>query len=176
MEGHGIVGGQRDPHGIWIPDHATNGQVYWWDPPPVIAQQALEEALKARHKRTDACHIFTIPRLCSPGWLRLFHKLCDFIVKFTVGSSHWPTCCHEPLFMGLALPFIRHPPWALRGTPLLVEMDRKLREVLSSGEGDGRDLLFKLLRLPGRLSSVSEDVARGVLRMPGTRKVPDVST
>jgi hypothetical protein len=50
VEGHGVVGGTRDDHGIWIPNHAANGRVYWWDPPPVIANVALEEALKAKHK------------------------------------------------------------------------------------------------------------------------------
>ena len=56
--GHGIMGGARDAHGLWIPTHVPNGWVYWWDPPPVIASVALEEALRARHKRTDATHIF----------------------------------------------------------------------------------------------------------------------
>ena len=67
MEGHGICGGRKDDHGIWIPCHAPNGQVYWWDPPPVIASVALEEAMKAKHKRTDAYHIFSIPRLYTPS-------------------------------------------------------------------------------------------------------------
>jgi len=57
---------------------------------------------------------------------------------------------------------------------VLVDMDRELRQVLASGESDGRDLLRKLLRIPGRVSSLPEDMARGVLRMPGKGKVPDV--
>lgn len=116
--GHGVVGGYRDRHDIWIPSHAPNGQVYWWDPPPVVADVALEEALKARHKRTDATHIFTIPRLFAPAWLRLFHKMSDFVVKLPPGSPHWPTAMHEPLFIGISLPFVRYNPWTLRGTPL----------------------------------------------------------
>ena len=135
---------------------------------------ALEEALKAIHKRTDAFHIFTIPRLFTPAWIRLFHKLADFVVKLPPNSSNWPTGMHEPLFIGIALPFIRFNPWSLRGTPLLVELEGSVRQVLSSGEGDGRDILRKLLRIPGRLSGVSEGVARGVLRMPGNPEVPDV--
>jgi hypothetical protein len=173
--GHGIVGGTRDKHCMWLPSHAPNGQVYWWDPPPVVADIALEEAMTARHKRSDAVHIFTIPRLFSPAWSRLFHKFSDFIVKFPAGSTHWPKGLHEPLFIGIALPYIRYSPWSLRGTPLLVDMDRKLREVLSSGEGDGRDILRQLLRVPGRISGVQEGVARGMLRMPGAGEVPNVS-
>ncbi len=65
--GHGVVGGTLDKHQVWIPSHPPNGQVYWWDPPPVVADIALEEAMTARHKRSDAVHIFTIPRLFSPS-------------------------------------------------------------------------------------------------------------
>ncbi len=54
-------------------------------------------------------------------------------------------------------------------------MDREMREVLNSGKGDGGDILRELLRIPGRVSSVSESVERGVLRMSGAREVPDVS-
>jgi hypothetical protein len=172
--GHGISGGMLDPRGIWIPSHAPNGRVYWWDPPPMIADVALEEALKARHKRTDATHIFTIPRLCSPTWTRLFYKLSDFVFKLAPGSTHWPAALHEPLFVGISLPFIRHCPWSLRGMPLLVDMDRRLRKVQGTGESDGRDILRKLLRIPGRLSGVSESVARGVLLLPRDREVSHV--
>ena len=174
VEGHGIVGGKQDSHGIWIPIHASNGRVYWWDSPPVLADVALEEALKARHKRTDTYHIFSIPRLFTPHWTWLFHKFADFIVKLPVGSTHWPLGMHEPLFIGVALPYVRYHPWSLRGTPLLVDMEGQLRQMLSTGEGDGRNILRKLLRVPSRISSVSEDVARGVLRMPRQGKISDV--
>jgi hypothetical protein len=174
VEGHGIVGGYRDQHQMWIPSHAPNNQIYWWDPPPVVADVALEEALKAKHKWSDAIHIFTIPRLCSPTWTRLFHKMSDFVVKLPVGSTHWPAGLHEPLFVGFSLPYIRYYPWSLRGTPVLVEMERNMHEVLGAGESDGGDILRQLLRLAGRISSVSESVARGLLRMPRKGQVPNV--
>ncbi len=50
-------------------------------PPPVIADVALEEALKAIHKCTDAFHVFMISRLFTPAWICLFHIISDFIVK-----------------------------------------------------------------------------------------------
>ncbi len=50
VRGHGIVVGEKDKHEIWVPSHATNGWVYWWDPPPGMAEVVLEEALKARRK------------------------------------------------------------------------------------------------------------------------------
>ena len=42
VEGHGIIGGMKDSHGIWIPTHAKNGKAYLWSLTPVIADVALE--------------------------------------------------------------------------------------------------------------------------------------
>jgi hypothetical protein len=53
-------------------------------------------------------------------------------------------------------------------------MDRELRKVLNSGQGDGRDILRELLRIAGRVSSLPEGMARGVLRMSGAGEVPHV--
>ena len=106
----------------------------------MIADVALEECLKATHKRQDACHIFIVPRLLTPTWRRLFRKLCDFVVIMPVGHPFWPTHMHEPLFLGVSLPFVHHRPWSLRGTPLLVALERDLRQVWASSEKDGRDI------------------------------------
>jgi hypothetical protein len=176
FKGHGITGGYRDLRGVWIPHHAPNGRCYLWTPPPVIADVALEEAMKAIHKRTDATHVFIIPRLCTPIWRRWFFKMADFHCIIPAGSKCWPSSLHEPLFLGISFPLIRYSPWTIRGTPLLVELGRKLQEVLRSGEGDGRNILCELLRIPRRVCSVSERVARGVLRMSGDRHIPDAHT
>ncbi len=56
--------------------------------------------------------------------------------------------------------------------PLLVGMERKLCQVLSLGEADGRDILHQLLQIPRELACVPEDVARRMLRMSGEGKVP----
>jgi hypothetical protein len=73
VEGHGIVGGSLDHNGVWIPTYGKGGKVFLWSPPPAIADVALEELLKARHKRTDMVHVLLIPRLMTPRWRRLFH-------------------------------------------------------------------------------------------------------
>ena len=171
QEGHGIIGGEKDHNGVWIPKHAPNGKAYVWTPPPVIADVALEECMKAIHKRTDAYHIFLIPRLYSPLWLRMLYKVSDVVVKIPPGSRYWPSNLHEPLFMGISLPLLTRSPWTLRGTPLLVGLERQLHQVLRSGEEDGRDLLRKLLRTPRQLASMSESMARKLLRLPGTGEV-----
>ena len=72
--GHGMWGGRPNADGICIPTHFNNGRIYVWTPPPSIADVALEEALKATHKRTDANHIFLIPRLCTTRWIQMFYK------------------------------------------------------------------------------------------------------
>ncbi len=175
VKGHGIKGGGPNDDGVWVPTHGNNRMHYLWAPPPVVVDVALEEALKAIHKRNDAVHIFLIPRLFSPRWMRLFYKMADFVFKLPLTSPFWPSEMYEPLFIGISLPYSRYAPWSLRGTPLLVDMERELRQVLTTGKGDGRDILRELLRTPSRLASVPEHVARGVLRMHGNRSLPDVS-
>ena len=147
QEGHRILGGSKDSHGVWIPNHKPNGRVYLWNPPPVIADVALEECMKAIHKRTDTFHIFLIPRLYSLSWLCMLYKLSDFVFAIPPGSQHWPRHMHKPLFIGISLPLVRCCPWSLWRMPLLVELERRLRKVLKAGEGDGRDILCELLRI-----------------------------
>jgi len=173
VEGHGIIGGSRDSHGMWIPTHAPPRQFFLWAPPPVVADVALEECLKSVHKRTDCFHVVVIPRLFTPHWRRMFQKLCDFIIHVPAGSSNWPSHLHEPLWIGISLPFILHSPWCIRGTPLLVEMERKLRTVFSTGTGDGRHLVRQLLRASRRLCTVSKRVAQGMLHVPRPGPIPN---
>ena len=103
-KGQGIVGGTKDSTGLWIPQHASDGKVYIWSPPPIIADVALEECAKAIHKRTDAYHIFLIPRIYSPLWMRLLYKVSDFVFQLPPASQHWPSSMHEPLFIGISFP------------------------------------------------------------------------
>ena len=134
--------------------------------PPCIADAALEELLKARHKRTDIFHVVAIPRLMTPCWRRLFNKAVDFSFVVPTGCSFWPDSMFEPLWVGIVLLFIPHRPWSLKRAPLLVELGRDMRCLLATCEEDAGHLLCKLLKLPKRLTCVSEGVARGVLHMP----------
>ena len=47
-EGHGITYGK-------------GGRLFLWSLPPAIADVALEEVLKARHKRSDTFHVLLVP-------------------------------------------------------------------------------------------------------------------
>ena len=57
-----------------------------------------------------------------------------------------------------------------------MELGRQLREVLSTGEEDGGNILLKLLRTSRRVTSLSKRVARGVLRMPRKGTVSNEGT
>jgi hypothetical protein len=162
-----MVGGCLDGRGVWIPSHEPKNGLHLWSPPPAVADVALEELLKARHKRTDTFHVVLIPRLMTPRWRRLFAKACDFTFVVSPGASFWPDDMFEPLYVGVILPFTQHRPWSFKRAPILVEMGRDLREVLLKGEGDGGDILRKLLQLPRLVAPMSERMACGVLHVPG---------
>ncbi len=46
-EGHGIMGGVLDRHKVQMPTHCKKDQMFLWASPPVVADAALEELLKA---------------------------------------------------------------------------------------------------------------------------------
>jgi hypothetical protein len=77
IEGHGIIGGEKDPSGTRISRHAKNGKVFI---PPIVADVALEECSKAIHKRTDAYHVFLIPRLYPPSGCK---RYTNFLTLFS---------------------------------------------------------------------------------------------
>ena len=129
-EGHGITGGTLDSHKVWIPTHGDKNKLFLWAPQPPIADAALEELLKALHKRTDTFHVVLIPRLMTPRWRRLFNKACDFTFVVSPGSAFWPADMFEPLWVGNVLPFTHHRLWCFKRAPLLVEIGRDLQEVL----------------------------------------------
>jgi hypothetical protein len=174
-EGHGITGGTLDERQIWIPTHCHKDQVFLWPPPPAVADAALEELLKSRHKRSDLLHVVVIPRLMATRWRRLFSKVCDFTCDVSPGPAFWPSHMYEPLWVGIVMPFVHCRPWSLKRAPILVEMGRDLRRMLKAGEGDGGDILRKLLGLSKRIATLPQHVARGVLHVPGIDEVPNAS-
>jgi hypothetical protein len=54
--------------------HNKKGGLFLWTPPPAVADVAIEELLKARHKRTDTFHVVMIPCLMTLRWRRLLNK------------------------------------------------------------------------------------------------------
>ncbi len=171
-ESHGISGGVLDGHNIWIPSHCKRDQMFLWAPPPVVADVALEELLKRRHKRRDIFHIVVVPRLMAPRWQCLFNKVCDFTFVASPGLPFWPTNMYEPLWVGIVLPFAHCRPWSLKQAPLL-EMERDVHRVFETSGGDAGNILRKLLHLPKWLAPLLQCVACSVLHIPWGDKVPN---
>ncbi|KAL3780370.1 hypothetical protein ACHAWO_009694 [Cyclotella atomus] len=148
QRGHGITGGHRDKRNVWIPTHEPPGRTHLWAPPPAAADAALEELLKARHKRFDTTRIVVIPRLMTPCWRRLFHKVADCCFTVAPGTSFWPTDMYEPLWVAVVLPYHKHSPWQLGRAPLMADLGRKLHRMCSDSEAGAGHFLRKLCKLP----------------------------
>ncbi len=166
-EGHGVTGGEPEAHKVWMPKHGPKGQMFLWAPQPPVADAALKQLLMAWHKCTDTFHVILLPRLMMPRWRQLFDKASNFTFVVSPGSPCWPSDMFEPLWVGIALPFAHHGPWCFRRAPLLVELGRELRGMLETGDGDAGDILRKLLKLPGRVGSLSQRMVCEVLHVLG---------
>jgi hypothetical protein len=100
---------------------------------------ALEELRKARIKRQDSMHIFVVPRLLTPEWLKQTFKASDVVFQVPIGCPFWSQKMFEPLTIRLCFPFISSPPWQLRGTPKMLAVVWKMcrvfeEESLAAGE------------------------------------------
>jgi hypothetical protein len=169
--GHDILGGKVDSKGFWR-NHIKPG-VFIWSPPPAAAQVALEELRKARIKRQDSLHVFVVPRLMKPEWFRLLYKASDIVFDVPLGTSFWPSEMYEPLIIGIAFPYIRHPPWQLRGTPKMFYLARRMREVWATSKVDPGHLLREFLLEFEKLRTMSPDVVRRLLYFEPKRSFSD---
>jgi len=98
-------GGKPNADGIWIPEYSTG--TYIWRPAPAGAKGAVEELRCARHKQQKSTHVFICPRLMAYLWQCELLKEADLVFHVPTGAGvFWPTSCHEPLIVGVCLPFI----------------------------------------------------------------------
>ncbi len=157
----------KDANRVWIPDHAPKGRAYLWSHLPIIADIALKECLKAIHKRKDAYHILLIQRLYSPLWLCMFYKLSDFFHQ----THPWLTS----LAFKYAQTLIH---WYLSAScqdPALESMQNisagGLGKEDSWNQGDGWNILCKLMQISKWLLAMLQDMACNLLWVPGDRKI-----
>ena len=139
------------------------GRVYLWSPPPFVADIAIAELRKARIKRQTSTHVFVVPRLCSPLWMKQVFKAADFVFEVPAGNPFWKIDMHEPVLIAIVFPFLRVKPWQLRSTPKMYEMGGKLRKLLKAEDLDAGNLLREFWDKCHRLRSLPENVVRKML-------------
>ena len=166
-EGHGIMGREKDIRGLKIQPHGTPGELFWWVPPPAVNHAALEDLLKARHKRAYTFHFVVNHWLVRPRLRRLFNKACDFTLAVSPSHAVWTVAMYIPVWIGIFLPFTHPISWSLNTSPVLVDLGGRLHGVLKTREGDGENILRKLLPLLTCLFAVSTRVRCQMLHMSG---------
>ena len=138
-KGHDLEGGYRDENGYWY--NRERHSTFLWAPPLAATDVALEQLRITRIKRQMSTHCFICPRLMTSEWMRQFHKAVDFAVEIPTGSCCWPENMFEPLILGVCLPYIKSPPWQLRGTPKVLKLVRKVRRMFKEENLNPRNLL-----------------------------------
>jgi hypothetical protein len=171
QRGHGITGYIKNFEGNSVPIFAQTS-VLVWSPPPYAADVAIAELRKSLHKRPSHLHVFVCPRLCSPLWRRHLFRACDIIFDMAPGQSFWPGAMHEPLLIGLVFPFIRHPPWQLRGTPRMLQVVRDVRRMWKVDRMDAGPFLREFCLQCTRLQTMPKDMVRRMLYFEPGAKVP----
>ncbi|KAI2511896.1 hypothetical protein MHU86_2412 [Fragilaria crotonensis] len=139
------------------------GRIYLWTPPPFAADIAIAELRKARIRRQTSTHVFVVPRLCSPLWMKQVFKAADFVFEVPAGHSYWDCDMHEPVLIAIMFPFLRTKPWQLRGTPKMYQVGSELRKVLKTKDMDAGNLLREFWIKCHRLGSMPENVVRKML-------------
>ena len=144
--GHGLKGGEKNADGVWIPKESGE-KWFLWAPPPAAADVVVDEMNVSRHKRTDIHHIFIAPRLMTFLWRKKLQKLCDIVFEVPAGARpFWPSETHEPLIVGIILPFLPHSPWQVKYSKRFLGMDRTLRELWKEKGKDERSVLCQLFK------------------------------
>ena len=176
VRGHDIVEGEFETNvdGFKWPTYRKG--TFVWTPPPAAAETMLEEVRKARHRRTQSTHLILIPRLMTPMWQKHLRKVSDIVLSVPAGHPAWPVSMHEPLTIGIVFPFIRYRPWRLCRAPILLDLERKLREVWKTNASSEGPLLFELWSLPRQLGGLSQKLVWKLLRGLSRIEVSDCSS
>ena len=171
--GHGQGPGALNADGVWSPTEESGALGKLWAPAPAAASVAVEELRKARLKRPHIPHVFVCPRLLTPMWRKELHKVSDVVFELPAGVlTEWPLGSHEPLLIGVCLPFVLHRPWQLRRQPLLLELERKVRRVWKEKGGTVGPLLRELCQLPRWLDALPPGVVWRLLQGGSLGQVP----
>ena len=165
--GHDLTGGSENCDGRWTPVFEAGNFI--WAPAPAGAKFAAEQLRQARHKRLDSLHVFVCPHLMVHEWISHVRKSADLILEIKAGSTEfWTKDKHESLVIGIYLPFATQKPWQLKRSPMLVELDSRLRKMWKEDSGAARDILQQLLEFARSMGSLPvRDVRNLLFRLEG---------
>jgi len=147
FKGHSLTGGNVNMDGLWVPScHPSGNTCFLWTPPPAAGNVPIKQLSYARHKCLWQLHLFVCPRLLTHLWRKQLYKIADLVFTLPAASRPfvWPYELHEPLVVGIILPFLSSTPWIRRQTPTLLEVERQLRGVWTSTEGSECPILRQL--------------------------------
>ena len=138
--GHELLGVQRNCDNLWLIGYSSGTMV--WVPPPGGSIHALKELQQARQKIQKSLHIFVCPCFLFTEWRRPLYCWDDMIFQFKAGSwSFWPAEMHETLFVALLFPYLSRDTWELKGSGLMVGLEKKCFSLFKSDERSGCNLL-----------------------------------
>ena len=161
--GHDIRGWTHPQDGDLFARPTLLKGCFVWAPPPAAADVALEQLRIARIKRQDSTHVFVVPRLLTPKWLKQLWKACDIVLSVPAGTLGWETNMFEPVLIGICFPYLSVRPWQLRGAPKMFQVARDLRRLFKEDGVDERPFLRKFWSDCHRLRSLQEDVVSRLL-------------
>ena len=163
-EGHGLsTYPWINTDGMSFPVRDKRITTILWAPPPSIAEIAVEELRKSRHKRPDICHVFVCSKLMTPKWRKFVLRTCCFAFYVDANEDHWPKEMYESLFVAVYMPYLHCYPWTFRGSNSILELGRKLSEVQKKKIGSQRDCLCEFFLFSRRLQMLSSTVVRSML-------------
>jgi hypothetical protein len=171
QKGHDIQSWKKQP-GEPFERPVLEAGVYGWFPPPAAADVAVEQLRLARLKRQNSTHVFVVPRLLCPVWLKQMNKACDLIFKIPPGAPGWPAEMFEPLLIGVCFPFLRYNPWQFKGSPKVSSVARKLHEMRKDIDMDRGPFLRKFWNVAHRLLTMPEHMVPRVLFFQRRHPVP----
>mmetsp|Transcript_21443 Transcript_21443/g.30696 ORF Transcript_21443/g.30696 Transcript_21443/m.30696 type:complete len:502 (+) Transcript_21443:2685-4190(+) len=146
FKGHGITGGSFNHEHVWVPTSLAKG-LFVWSPPPAAGRAAIDQLAISRHKRPFLTHLFVCPRSLTHLWRKRLFKIADCVIEIPAGSrTFWSKTMFEPLLIGVLLPFSSSPPWQLRGSAQILELEKQLRKMWTNADGDERSLLRKFFK------------------------------
>ena len=160
---HDIIGGSKNPDGVWIPKYQSG--IYIWTPPPAAAQVAVEQLREARKKRTNSTHIFIVLRVFTSLWRRQLYNAADLFLELPFDAELWnKDIQHEPLTLSFVFPFLSHTPWQLRRAPAFLELGRMLPQMWKESPSSAGSILRKFCLQARSLGTMPDGVVRQMLQ------------